>query len=256
MDCPCEENLIRMKLSELTGIRHLCFNLNDRTLEVIHDDLCGDMILEALQSLNLGASFFGSKLVDGSEITDNDNLQRKTLKLVLVINLLFFCVEIITGFLSRSMGLVADSLDMLSDALVYGMSLFAVGAAIRIKKRVAFGSGLLQLLLAFAGLVEVVRRFIGIEQTPDFRTMIFISILALMANAACLWLLQRTKSNDPHIRASLIFSANDVIVNLGVIGAGVLVGIFNNKIPDLIIGILVFMIVIRGALQIFRLARS
>jgi Co/Zn/Cd efflux system component len=36
------------------------------------------------------------------------------------------------------MGLVADSLDMLADAFVYGLSLFAVGAAVSRKKRVCF----------------------------------------------------------------------------------------------------------------------
>jgi Co/Zn/Cd efflux system component len=153
------------------------------------------------------------------------------------------------------MGLVADSLDMLADALVYGMSLVVVGAAVARKKRVALWSGWLQLLLAVIGLSEVIRRFIGAEMMPDFRTMIGISLLALIANSVCLWLLQRTKSGDAHIRASVIFSANDVIINLGVIAAGGLVWLLDNKLPDLIVGIVVFLIVIRGALRILKLAK-
>ncbi len=153
------------------------------------------------------------------------------------------------------MGLVADSLDMLADALVYGMSLMVVGAAVARKKRVALWSGLLEFLPAILGLAEVIRRFIGAEMIPDFRTMIGVSLLALVTNAVCLWLLQRMKSNDAHIRASVIFSANDVIINLGVIVAGGLVWLFDSRLPDLIVGVIVFLIVLRGAIKMIRLAR-
>lgn len=153
------------------------------------------------------------------------------------------------------MGLVADSLDMLADALVYGMSLMAVGAVIAKKKRVALISGYLQILLATLGLSEVIRRFLGFEIMPEFKTMIIISLLALLANSICLWLLQRTKSKDAHIRASVIFSANDVIINIGVIIAALFVWWLESNIPDLIIGIVVFLVVIRGAIRILKLAK-
>ena len=160
-----------------------------------------------------------------------------------------------TGTISKSIGLVADSLDMLADALVYGMSLFVVGAAVTHKKQVAFFSGILQLILAIIGLSEVLRRFFGIEMMPDFQAMIGISLLALFANSICLWLLHRTQNKDVHMRASIIFSANDVIINLGVIIAGLLVWLLNSNIPDLIIGVIVFLIVIRGAVRILKLAK-
>ena len=184
-----------------------------------------------------------------------DKRQRKVLWVVLAINAAFFIIEITFGLLSRSMGLVADSLDMMADALVYGMSLAVVGAAVARKKRVALWSGLLQLLLAVIGLAEVIRRFIDAETMPDFRVMVGISLLALAANSICLWLLQRMKSGDPHIKASVIFSANDVIINLGVIVAGLLVWWLDNRIPDLVVGIVVFLIVMRGAIKMLKLSR-
>ncbi len=189
------------------------------------------------------------------EQEQNDSRQRKVLWAVLAINAAFFIIEITFGLLSRSMGLVADSLDMMADALVYGMSLAVVGTAIARKKRVALWSGCLQLLLAAIGIAEVIRRFIGAEMMPDFRAMIGISILALAANSVCLWLLQRMKSGDPHIKASVIFSANDVIINLGVVVAGLLVWWLNSRIPDLIVGIIVFLIVLRGAVKMLKLSR-
>ncbi len=190
-----------------------------------------------------------------SGVECEDKRQRTTLWVVLAINAAFFVIEITFGLLSRSMGLVADSLDMMADALVYGMSLAVVGAAVARKKRVALWSGLLQLLLAVIGLAEVIRRFIDAETMPDFRVMVGISLLALAANSICLWLLQRMKSGDPHIKASVIFSANDVIINLGVIVAGLLVWWLDNRIPDLVVGIVVFLIVMRGAIKMLKLSR-
>ena len=174
---------------------------------------------------------------------------------VLLINFAFFVIEMLFGALSGSMGLVADSLDMLADATVYGLSLFAVGAAAARKKSVARISGYFQLSLAAIGFVEVVRRFVGLEAVPDYRTMIVVSLLALAANAVCLVLLQRSKSREVHMQASMIFTSNDVVINLGVVAAGLLVLWLGSPIPDLVIGALVFVIVMRGALRILKLAR-
>jgi Co/Zn/Cd efflux system component len=93
------------------------------------------------------------------------------------------------------------------------------------------------------------------EQMPDFRTMIIVSFLALIANAICLFLLQKSKSNEAHMKASMIFTSNDVIINLGVIIAGSLVFYLNSNYPDLIIGMVVFILVIRGALRILKLGK-
>jgi Co/Zn/Cd efflux system component len=58
---------------------------------------------------------------------------------------------------------------------------------------------------------------------PDFRVMIGISVLALIANSVCLYLLQKSKSKEAHMKASMIFTSNDVIINAGIIIAGILV---------------------------------
>lgn len=254
MDCPSEENLIRMKLQNIEGIAKQEFDLKGRVLTVYHT---GDykVIEHQLATLNLGSRFIES-LAAGDFHAEEDNRQRKVLWIVLAINFGFFLIEMSTGILSKSMGLVADSLDMLADAFVYGLSLFAVGAAVSRKKRVALICGYFQILLAAIGFIEVIRRFIGAEEMPVFQTMISISILALIANVICLLLLQRTKSNDAHIQASIIFSSNDVIINAGVILAGFLVWQLDNQIPDLVIGSIVFAIVVRGALRILKLAKN
>ncbi|MDR2917168.1 MAG: cation diffusion facilitator family transporter [Tannerella sp.] len=254
MDCPSEENLIRMKLADVKSISSMDFHLADRTLYVFHEG-DNEEITKVLLSLNLGAALREEKKETAFVNIQDPSKQRKVLWVVLAINFGFFLIEMTTGILSKSMGLVADSLDMLADALVYGMSLMAVGATVAKKKKVALFSGLLQILLAVLGFSEVIRRFMGLEIMPEFRTMIIISLLALVANTTCLWLLQRTKSKDAHIRASVIFSANDVIINIGVIIAALFVWWFNSNIPDLIIGIIVFLVVIRGAVRILKLTK-
>jgi Co/Zn/Cd efflux system component len=132
-----------------------------------------------------------------------------------------------------------------------------VGTSTARKKAVARTAGYFQITLAVLGFAEVLHRFLGNEAIPDFWTMITVSIFALMANAGCLILLQKSKSeNEAHIKASLIFTSNDVIINLGVITAGLFVNWLNSNKPDLIIGTIVFALVIQGAIRILKVGQS
>ena len=184
---------------------------------------------------------------------EEQSTQRKLLWTVLGINLGFFLLEMTTGLISKSMGLIADSLDMLADAFVYGISLIAVGGSLAMKKNTARVAGILQFLLAITGIIEVIRRFFNPELVPDFKIMILISILALIGNSICLYLLQKSKSDEAHIQASKIFTANDVLINFGVITAGLLVLLTHSRIPDLVIGTVVFLIVFKAAVKIYKL---
>ncbi|MDN3492207.1 cation transporter [Winogradskyella bathintestinalis] len=253
MDCPSEENLIKMKLSDIDGIKQLDFDLEERILILYHNaDV--DTISNAIKELKLNESLISSEETDTIIIESTSN-QSKLLWTVLVINFVFFIIEMSTGLISKSMGLVADSLDMLADSFVYGLSLIAVGGTVLKKKRIAKYAGYFQITLAIIGIVEVIRRFLGYEALPVFSTMIIVSIFALIANGICLYLLQKSKSQEAHMRASMIFTSNDIIINLGVIAAGVLVNWLHSGIPDLIIGIIVFGLVIQGAFRILKLSK-
>lgn len=247
--------MIRMKLADLNIVKSLDFDIPNRTLTVIHSDV-PDQIFHQLDNLNFDTSLLDS--VSAGEYTrseDNSDRERNLLWQVLVINFFFFVLELTTGFISNSMGLVADSLDMLADSIVYGMALLAVGGTIIRKKNIAKAAGYFQLLLAILGFGEAIRRFIGLETIPAFQTMIIVSTLALIGNGLCLYLLQKSKSKEAHMQASMIFTSNDVIVNLGVIVAGGLVFLTNSKYPDLIVGIFVFFIVGQGAMKILKLSK-
>jgi len=205
--------------------------------------------------LNLGGTKISTERTEQTSFKENEN-QKRILWSVLAINFAFFIIEMTTGIISKSLGLVADSLDMLADSFVYGISLFAVGGTLIKKKRIAKLAGYLQIILAIIGFIEVLRRFFGAEQLPDFSTMIIVSVVALIANTICLYILQRSKSKEEaHMKASMIFTSNDVIINLGVILAGILVNYLSSNKPDLIIGTIVFVLVVQGAFRILKLSR-
>ena len=254
MDCPSEENLIRTKLDGISSIANLDFDITNRKLTVFHSGQI-DQIEKSVLELNLGGKKISTEQTDQTEFKETEN-QKKLLWTVLGINFAFFLIEMTTGIISKSMGLVADSLDMLADSFVYGISLFAVGGTLIKKKRIAKLAGYFQITLAIIGFIEVLRRVFGDEKLPDFSIMIIVSVFALIANGICLYMLQKSKSKDEaHMRASMIFTSNDVIINLGVIVAGLLVNWLNSSKPDLIIGTIVFVLVIQGAFRILKLSK-
>jgi hypothetical protein len=135
MDCPSEENLIRMKLDGISSIKKLEFNIAKRRLTIYNTGHI-DQIEKPIHELNLGGTKLITERTDKIEIAENI-YQKKLLWAVLAFNFDFFIIEMSTGLISKSMALIADSLDMLADSFVYGISLFAVGGTIIKKKRIA-----------------------------------------------------------------------------------------------------------------------
>lgn len=253
MDCSAEEQMVRMVLGDVEGLKGLIFNLPQRKLQVLHDQ-DNQIITSKLESLGFGA------ILDSTESAANINIQAtepagqaNVLKILLAINALMFLIEFTSGILAASTGLIADSLDMFADAAVYGIALYAVGKASKLQLKAAHISGWIQLALALTVIGDVIRRFIyGSE--PESTLMIVIGLVALIANVLCLYLISGHKNDGAHMKASWIFSANDVIVNLGVIFAGFLVVWTGTAYPDLIIGIIVSLFVLNGARRILSLS--
>ena len=252
MDCAAEEQLVRMALSDIDGIHRVSVDLDQRDV-VIEHDTSPDAICAALDALRLGTSHVDdtSKLGPPS----SERRERGALIFALAVNAGFFVGELTVGVISRSLGLVADALDMGADAGVYALSLVAVGTATARKKRLARTSGFFQLGLAAMGLVEVIRRLFADTELPDPGSMIVMSLLALAGNVATLLVLQRVRSGDVHIQASWIFTANDIKVNLLVIGAAIGVIVTGSRIPDLIAGGIIFTVVANGARRILDISR-
>jgi cation diffusion facilitator family transporter len=178
-------------------------------------------------------------------------LERKTLWFLMIINGVMFVAEMATSWWAESAALIADALDMLADACVYGMALFAVGKSRRLQASAATVSGVFQVALALGVLLEVVRRFI-FGSDPVSLLMMGVGAVALVANVSCLLLIAKHRHGGVHMRASWIFSANDVIANIGVIFSGALVMILGTRLPDLIIGAIIAAVVLRGGTLILK----
>ncbi|NEX60954.1 cation transporter [Noviherbaspirillum sp. 17J57-3] len=256
MDCPSEENMIRMAFGDVVGVKSLAFDLPNRKLEVVHES-DAQVLLDRLAPLNLGATLKDSAPLSATaqiptSSSQDDADEARTLRLLLMINGVMFFLELALGLVAQSTGLIADSLDMFADAAVYGLALYAVGKAASLKVRAARVAGWLQLLLALGALAEVMRRFLfGSE--PESVLMMGVGVLALAANVTCLVLISKKRDRGAHMTASYIFSANDVIANLGVIAAGVLVALTGSPYPDLIIGTIIGVVVMNGARRILQL---
>ncbi|MNZ72364.1 zinc transporter ZitB [compost metagenome] len=252
MDCAAEERLVRLALEPMPQVLALVFDLPGRQLQVLHN---GDIapVARTLEKLGLGARLTGTEQAAGpAQATTDTRQQARVLRWLLAINALMFLVELGCGLLAQSTGLIADSLDMFADAAVYGVALYAVGRAVALQVRAARLAGVVQLLLALTALGEVARRFLfGSE--PESLPMIGVGLLALLANVTCLYLIAGQRDGGVHMRASWIFSANDVLANLGVIGAGALVAWTGSPYPDLLIGSAVGLIVLNGARRILAL---
>ena len=182
-------------------------------------------------------------------------VETRTLVLLLAINAAMFVVELAAGWVAQSAGLIADSLDMLADAGVYTVALLAVGSTTRRKTHAAAVSGVIQLALAAGLAFEIARRAVSGSE-PMSLLMILISALALTANAACVVLLRKHRHGEIHMRASWIFSTTDVQVNVGVMVAGLLVMVTGAAWPDLVIGVAVCALVVRGGVRILKQAKA
>ena len=258
MDCASEERLVRLALDDVPGVRALRFDLPERRLAVWHVGTA-DAVAARLEPLGLGARLLGSSAAPdespgaatGPE-AGAEAAHARTLWLLLGINATMFLIELATGWLADSAGLLADSLDMLADAIVYGLSLYAVGHGTAERRRAAHASGWFQLVLAGGMCVETGRRFL-LGSDPEPPLMLGVAMLALAANVACLWLISPHREAGAHMKASWIFSTNDVIANLGVLLAAGLVAWTGSRLPDLLVGVAIVALVGTAALRILKL---
>lgn len=175
--------------------------------------------------------------------------QRRVLILVLVINAVMFVAEFGAGIIAGSTALMADASDMFGDALVYGISLFALSRSDRWKAGAAAFKGVFILLLGISIVVNVVLK-INSGIPPSSTLMLAFGALALIANLICLSLLWRFKATDVNMASTFECSRNDVISNVGVLIAAGAVSMLSSPWPDIIIGSLMAVLILRSALRV------
>lgn len=184
-----------------------------------------------------------------------EGLQRRTLLIVLVLNALLFVILGLGGLFAESSALLANAADNGSDAIVYLISFLAVGRAMAWKRGAARLSGVMLLIFAAGVLLDVGRRWI-VGTEPIGWTMMGLAVIAAVVNLICLMLIRRQGSDDVNMRAAETFSFNDFASNGGILVAGGLVMALNQAWPDLVVGLIVAAIAVKGGVDILKDARE
>ncbi|SFS37544.1 cation transporter [Brevundimonas viscosa] len=186
-----------------------------------------------------------------SKLTSADHQQRRTLLVVLILNALLFLGLGVGGILADSSALLANAVDNASDSVVYLISFVAIGRAASWKRSAARLSGILLLVFAAGVLIDVGRRWwFGTE--PVGWTMMGMALVAAIVNLICLVLLRRDRSGDVNMEAAETFSLNDFASNGGILVAGGLVMWLDQAWPDLVVGLVVAGIAVKGGIEILR----
>jgi cation diffusion facilitator family transporter len=183
--------------------------------------------------------------------TPDTPAERRILWIALALNALMAVVGGIAGWFGESTGLLADALDMLSDATAYAIGLVAIGRSATFKVNAARVSGTVLLLLGMGVLVEVGRRaFYGSE--PVSVLMLAVASLSLLVNVIVLRLLRPLRQGEVHLRATWIFTRADLVANVGVIASAALILLTGSRFPDLIVGAVIGLYVVREAVEILK----
>lgn len=172
--------------------------------------------------------------------------QATVLKIVMAINLVMFFVEFAAGVGAKSTALMADSLDMLGDAIVYGFSLYVLHKSEHIRATAALLKGLIIVAFGFGVLYEAISKMLS-DSIPVAETMGLIGLVALAANVTCLLLLTKHKDDDLNMKSTWICSRNDIISNTGVLVAAALVALTQSKWPDITIGLIISVLFLKSA---------
>ncbi len=171
--------------------------------------------------------------------------------MVLAINAAMFFVESVAGILAGSTSLLADSLDMLGDAAVYGFTLWVLHRGPVWRARAALLKGTIMAVFGFAVLLRAVGSLVSGEM-PHAGAIGAIGALALAANTVCVLLLYRRRADDVNLRSTWICSRNDIIANVGVLLAGAAVALLGRPWPDILVGVLVAGLFLRSSLSVLR----
>lgn len=188
---------------------------------------------------------------DCCEIRPVHAQQRRVLRVVLWINLGMFVAELVAGIIAHSTALLADSVDMLGDAIVYGFSLYVIARAPTWQTRAALLKGIIMAGFGIGIVVEVAAK-LARGLTPEAAIMWAVALAALVANASVLVLLRRHRADDINMRSAWLCSRNDVIANGGVLLAALGVGLSGSAWPDILVGLGIAVLFATSAVGVIR----
>ena len=190
-----------------------------------------------------------------SALSVQNERQKRTLIVVLIINALMFAIIIVASWLAGSSALFADAFDNLGDAITYAVSLYAVSRSNSVKAKVALFKGGLIFLGGFLVLGQVVYKLMH-PAVPLFELMGLFSLIGLSANVLCLLLLNKHRHEDVNMSSVWACSRNDIVANLSVFVTAGLVWITQSGWPDLLVATLLAIYLLRSGFEVINNARD
>lgn len=181
--------------------------------------------------------------------------QSKTLKIVLLINIVLFCLTAFYGWSANSTGLMSESIDDFGDAVTYALSLYVIYKSDHMKAKVAFVKGCLILLGALFVLSQVVLHVLD-NTVPIFETMGAVAFIALLLNLTCFFLLTRYREQDINMSSVWECSRNDILNNVSIIVASVLVWLTNLGWADIAVGLVLSLLLLKSSFKVLKSAYS
>lgn len=175
--------------------------------------------------------------------------QRRVLIVVMLINLAMFVAEFGGGLVARSSALMADSVDMFGDAVVYALSLYALDRGARWEAGTALAKGGIILAFGLAVIIQIGDKIVN-GVPPSSTLMLTFGGVALAANLTCLALLWRFRAENVNMSSTFECSRNDVASNIGVLVAASLVGLTGSTWPDIAVGAIIALVFLRSAWRV------
>ncbi len=184
-----------------------------------------------------------------------DDRQRRVLVLALTLNAIMFVVGLVGGIFAQSIGLVADSLDMLADTLAYAIALYAIGRSLLFKAQAARRTGIFLVFLGLGVFVDAGRRAL-FGAAPESLVMLIIAGISLGVNSLVLYLLTAYQKDEVHLRATWLCTRADVVANVAVIASAVVLRVSGWRFIDPLVGAAIGAYIVKEAWEILRNARA
>ena len=181
---------------------------------------------------------------------------RGTLIIVALLNLTYFFVELFAAIKISSVSLFADSIDFLEDTFVNLLILFSFLISSTLRPKL---SKILAIVILLPGLTalwaaweQLVRPF-----PPEAFKLTLVGFGALLTNITCTIILMKfRKKNKNLIKAAFLSARSDVLANLVIIGTGGIIIIYPSIWPDLIAGLIIFLINFDAAYKVYQIANA
>ena len=210
------------------------------------------LIFNRIKNKSLSVNDCCSRLEN--ELAKVHDEKRNILVWVLIINASMFFIEAIYGWFAQSNALMADALDMLGDAAIFGFSLYVIRLNTIWQSRAGYIKGIIMAVFAIGVLTSSLYRSFN-PIIPEVTTMGVVGFLALAANLICALMLLGFRNTDVNMRSAWLCSRNDVLANIGVLLAAAGVAWTNSSWPDLVVGVSISGLILKSAIEVMRDAK-